>query len=234
MLIYLCDDSKSDILRLTTFIENYFEYINIKHTIISFTDSESLIKKYKEVIHKPDLIFMDIYMQNTDGMEAIKILESYGCSSKIIFVTSSIEHAIESYKVNAIYYLHKPYSYQDFSNAMKKCGIFSNEENLSICVSYNRTEKFFLYKDIMYVESGNHCSYIHTFNEVFKVAKTLSSMSPDLLKNESFVYCGKSFIINLNNVTNLTSEALCFSNNDEVHIPVRSYKSIKSLYLQRN
>ncbi len=57
---------------------------------------------------KYDLIFLDIYMDGITGMETAKRIRQTDHDCRIIFITISPEFAVESYNVNASFYLLKP------------------------------------------------------------------------------------------------------------------------------
>ena len=64
-----------------------------------------------------DLIFVDINMPDTNGLEFIRSLEN---PPMTVFVTAYSDYAVESYKVNALDYLLKPYGSDDFNRTMEK------------------------------------------------------------------------------------------------------------------
>jgi len=65
----------------------------------------------------PDVIFLDIQMAELSGMDFARLVSE---KSKIIFTTAFETYALESYKVNALEYLLKPFSYSDFLQAANK------------------------------------------------------------------------------------------------------------------
>lgn len=74
--------------------------------------------KQKEMENQtPDVIFLDIQMPYINGLEFAQIIEE---DTKIIFTTAFKDYAINGYKVNAIDYLLKPFSYANFLTAAKK------------------------------------------------------------------------------------------------------------------
>lgn len=78
----------------------------------------SAIEAMKELRDNPvQLLFLDIQMPELSGIEFAKILPG---TTKIIFTTAFQQYAIEGYKVNALDYLMKPISYDDFLNATNK------------------------------------------------------------------------------------------------------------------
>ena len=65
----------------------------------------------------PDVIFLDIQLAEMNGMEFASIVPP---QSRIIFTTAFQQYALESYKVNALDYLLKPFGYTDFLQAANK------------------------------------------------------------------------------------------------------------------
>lgn len=70
MLIFICDDSKADQLRLARNINNYAMELHASVTVQVFDSADSMLKDYKSRKDKPDIIFLDIYMDGTNGMDA--------------------------------------------------------------------------------------------------------------------------------------------------------------------
>ena len=64
-----------------------------------------------------DLIFVDIQMPDLTGIEFARSLED---APKIIFTTAYEKYALEGFKLNAIDYLLKPFSYEEFLKAAGK------------------------------------------------------------------------------------------------------------------
>ena len=58
-----------------------------------------------------DVIFLDIQMPEVNGMEFARFLDK---NTRIIFTTAFSEYALDGYKVNALDYLLKPFSYSEF------------------------------------------------------------------------------------------------------------------------
>ena len=96
MLIYLCDDSESDLLRLKHYLNKYAEQLKLNFELFSFSSGEELLAAFQQADTKPELIFLDIFMEKLSGMEAARQLRSRNYQGGIIFTTSSTEHAVSS------------------------------------------------------------------------------------------------------------------------------------------
>lgn len=64
-----------------------------------------------------DLVYTDINMPDLNGLDFIKTMKN---PPMVVFVTAYPEYAVESYKVNALDYLLKPYSSEDFERTAEK------------------------------------------------------------------------------------------------------------------
>jgi len=67
--------------------------------------------------YNADIIFLDINMPNLSGLQLLKILQP---QQPVIFTTAYAEHAVESYELNAVDYLLKPFSFERFTKAVYK------------------------------------------------------------------------------------------------------------------
>lgn len=67
--------------------------------------------------HPVELLFCDIQMPELNGMELTRMLPP---QTRVVFTTAFSRYAVEGFRVNAIDYLLKPISYEDFLSAARK------------------------------------------------------------------------------------------------------------------
>lgn len=154
------------------------------------------ILKEKEV----DLIFLDINMPVLTGMEFIKALKS---PPAFIFTTAYRDYAIESYELNAIDYLLKPFGFERFLKAIDKYQ-YSNQHktngtNESIYFTINRTNHRVLVDSILYLESLKDYTQIHTTTDKLTVRGNLSTTMQKLPLNK-FIRIHRSYTIALSKI----------------------------------
>lgn len=70
------------------------------------------------ILHKPDLVLLDIEMPSLSGTAMAKEIKAQLSETEIIFTTAYPEHAVEAFKVGALHYLLKPISENDFKEAI--------------------------------------------------------------------------------------------------------------------
>ena len=187
MTIYICDDSKSDLLRLNHHLQEYLSHQDQKITIESFQSGEELLRRYEETMEKPSLIFLDIYMDDPDGMSVAHTLREEHYEGGLIFTTSSMEHAMDSYNVDALYYLQKPYDHEDFMNAIRRCTSIFEGTSKQYRINVQGKELQIPLRDILYFETGRHVTLIHTLTDTISITKVLSEVCEDFEQNPYWI-----------------------------------------------
>jgi len=117
----------------------------------------------------------------------------------IIFVTSLAQYAINGYEVNAFDFILKPINYYSFSLKMKRAlPVLKSKANRTISISNKRNVRVVEISAIKYIEVNDHKLVIH-FGD-FDSFDTLNKYF-DLLKNDNFILCNRSYLVNLRYVS---------------------------------
>jgi len=221
--------------------------INVIAEHIEKTDFLSLRQSFTNPVkafnflleNRVDIIFIDIQMPDISGIDLVKKLEYKPC---IIFTTAYDKYALEGFKVDAIDYLLKPVDYPEFSKAAYKAKkwIDANNEIKSI-----KTNNEFLFikseykiirielNSIKYIEGMSEYVRIHRDNA--KAIMSLLSLKSlqEQLPDDKFMRVHKSYIVNLNKITEIESNTIVFDN--KVIIPVsKMYREEFQQYVNRN
>lgn len=180
------------------------------------------------------LLFLDIQMPELSGVEFAKILPR---DTKIIFTTAFPQYALEGYKVNALDYLLKPISYEDFLRATEKAQDWYNI--LQKREAYNDDRIMFIkseYKllrvcldDILYVEGLK--DYVRICLKNGEKIMSLMSMKKleDYLPHPEFLRTHRSYIVHMPEVRSIDRFRIVFG---EVFIPISdNYKEEVQQYL---
>lgn len=155
-----------------------------------------------------DLVFLDIHMPRLSGMQLARILPD---SARVVFTTAYADHAVEGFRVNAIDYLLKPVSYEDFLEAAVRAQkIFEATANvvapvppaadfLTVKSEYRLLRIPF--DEIIYIEGLKDYVRINT-GDGSKPVLTLMSMKSleEALPASQFMRVHRSFIVNLDKV----------------------------------
>ncbi|MGN1102004.1 MAG: LytR/AlgR family response regulator transcription factor [Huintestinicola sp.] len=118
MRIAICDNeiNEANNIRFALMdIEKNLE-IDIFESGVIFLDSIRGGRRY-------DLVFMDIYMGDENGLDIVREMQKISPDTQVIFSTVSTDHAVEAFEVNAIGYLVKPYSEADIVKAFARATV---------------------------------------------------------------------------------------------------------------
>lgn len=234
MLIYICDDVEQDRMRLTHSLQKYSSTLSSEYAvsdlqIASFDSADEMIKTYAKSRVKPDLIFLDIYMQGKDGMDAARMLRKLDCQAGVIFVTNSDDHAIESYDVDALYYLKKPYTWDRFLAAMEKCRQIFLINASCFTASSNRKKYKIPYHKILYFETSGHTVIVHQkASDYLSFYLSMASVMEMIRDYPYFLPVGKSYIVNMNDVKQYNDGMLEMEDGSYISVPVRCQKDVQS------
>jgi len=181
---------------------------------IEFTDQQPV-----------DLMFVDINMPDLNGLDFVKSLKN---KPYIIFTTAYSEYALEGFKVDAVDYILKPISYDEFLRAVNKVRdrmtttaaatsetVTMNKESLFVKSEYKLIR--IQLADIKYIESANEYIQIHLETEKpITTLVRLKTIEGELPKDK-FMRVHRSFIVNLEKVKVIDRNRIVF---DKVYIPV--------------
>ena len=85
---------------------------NIELTV--FTNPIAGIEQVKKI--KPNILFLDIEMEDINGRDLARDLPH---EVMLIFTTAYAQYALDGFELNAIDFLHKPFSYARFEKQYK-------------------------------------------------------------------------------------------------------------------
>ena len=108
-----------------------------------------------------DLIFLDIYIKQANGMDLAAQLREKGDSCALIFVTSSDAFAVASYDVQAAYYLLKPLDTNKLTKVLDSIQIKRVQDTRYIEVICDRTLLRVPVKTILYADTFHNAVHIH-------------------------------------------------------------------------
>lgn len=187
-----------------------------------------------------DVVFTDINMPDLSGMDFVKSLPS---APMVVFMTAYAQYAVDSYKLSAVDYILKPYSFADFQRAANKVLETYNARHRDITERHSEADSLFVKVDYRYVRIGlSTIRYIKGYGEYLQVfvegsphpLLTLSSFA--VIKErltDNFLQVHRSYIVNMNHVDHISRGRIVMD--AETYIPVGdSYKTLLQEYLQNH
>lgn len=200
MKIALCEDEKMYIEDVKEKLKAYVTPEGGKIVLEVFGSALILLDALGK--EKFDAILLDIVMPGYSGMEAARDIRRINASIPIVFLTSSPEYAVESYRVHAFDYLMKPVKSEDLFNTLNDIfAVKQVKSNDSITVTYNKETNVILLDKLVFLEVRSRTLYFYMLNgSCIEVTGRLSDYEEPLLTHSNFLKVHRSFIVNMNHM----------------------------------
>ena len=228
--IALCDDEAKMLDEVTAYIEKYAEKKSGQGFQIFRFDSARALVNALDDAKVFDIFVLDVYIGDEMGTALAKDIRKRGIESPIVFLTTSLEHAPESYETGTLRYLIKPINPKKFYEALEAAVERAEKvgEKLIKLKTENGVESINASR-IMCSEAHDHYQYVTLLTgERLKVRMTVTELFTMLSKYGGFVRIGSAYIINLRHVKNVTPTNVCLYNNYKIQIPRGKFTDIKN------
>lgn len=203
------DDEPLALALLSRFIEQT-QFLSLEGKFDSAIEALNYINK-----NSVELVFLDIQMPDLTGMELARILQGKATHQqpKIIFTTAYDQFAIEGYKVSAMDYLLKPFSYEEFLRASTK--VYHALETHAVDEAENKLPYIFLkveyqlqkvfLNEIICVEGYKDYVKVHLVGKPHPLLSLTSLKNmEEILPKDQFMRIHRSFIISLDQIQSVT------------------------------
>ena len=115
--IALVEDESEYVQILYGYLKKYEEVNQVSFQIVTFSDGLDIASEYKADY---DIILLDIQMKHLDGMRTAEEIRKLDENVIFIFITSTVQFAVQGYLVDALGYVLKPVPYLAFSQILSK------------------------------------------------------------------------------------------------------------------
>ncbi|SDH85843.1 LytR/AlgR family response regulator transcription factor [Desulfosporosinus hippei] len=232
--IAICDDNNNELIQINQIVEEFRASHSSKYNIKCDTFSSSLdLLVATENRKSYDLLILDVVMPLMTGIEVATEIRQKSNLSKIIFLTLSREFAVDSYKVDAFYYLLKPINKEELMPILEKaCADIADEKENGILVKCKTCLTKILLHNLEYTEVLGRTLFFHlTTGEVLESYGTMSQLENDLLRDKRFIKPHRSYIVNMDCIHRITDKDIITFSNKPIPISRELYKTIKQAYI---
>lgn len=203
--IAVVEDNAEDLERLKGFIERYAHENKVEIKTTTFQDGMDIVMNYR---HGWDIIFLDIKTPNLDGFSAAKEIRAQDSTVLMIFITNMARYAINGYEVEALDFILKPVSYEQFFMKMQKAIIAAKmREHKHVMLSTKDRGIRVSIDEILYVEVTDHHLQIVTIHDVYTIFESLNRFEKQLPVGR-FSRCSRSYLVNLQQVRRITASTV--------------------------
>ena len=159
--ICIVEDELSQAELLKNYINKYGNSTKQPFNITHLSDGIDLVDDYKGQF---DIILLDIQMKHLDGMAAAEKIRKVDSDVIIIFITSTVQYAVQGYAVDALGYVLKPVPYTQFEQLFEKAitRVNAKKQHVYVKVSVDDKQMKLDCDTISYIESQRNNVIIHT------------------------------------------------------------------------
>lgn len=159
---------------------------------------------------RPAIAFLDIEMENVTGLTIASQLPPETC---FIFTTAYLNYALEGFNLDAVDYLHKPFSFARFETALAKAirriGMQTapqQHEERSIVVKQEYSNVNIPLDDILYVEAMEGYSKIFRSNGKCIISRIILKKISAMLPENEFIRIHRSYIVAKSKISSFTRQ----------------------------
>jgi len=225
MKIAVCEDNAEDRALICDYIRDYMARHSYFAEIIPFADGESLLKAFPSGSFK--LLFLDIFMPGISGIDTARKIREMDQHCKLMFITSSPDFMAESFTVQTSDYVVKPIRRETMDKTMTVFYDALEKSSRKIDVPVGRGGNVGIaVAKVEYVEAFGKLTVFSMHDSTVETQLTISE-AEELLGDEPFLRCHRSYIINMNHVKDLNDDHFLMKNGGLVPLPIRNRRELR-------
>ncbi len=219
----ICEDEKIYAGKLSDSLKKYFCSTGEKTEIDIFADGVPLVENMIRG-EQYNVIFLDIQLESSDGMDIAEKIRKLDKNVPIIFVTGLETRASDGYAVSAFDYIVKSDFDCKFQYVMSR--LMQTLEKKSISVG-DTSGNFCVIPiaEIMYAESEGRGTAIYTHNETVHTNIPISKLSAELPESK-FIEIYKSIYVNISEIKRTMTDTLELSDKKILPLSRRRKKAV--------
>lgn len=221
--IYICDDEKDVTEKIHRYITGYFINHPSEYEILDFNSGKGLLAQTKQ--NRADVIFLDIDLKDSHGIEIAKAIRQFDKKVKIIFITNYTNYKGQAFSVHAFGYIDKPIDGIKITEQLDEVKNYLLEEKKDITYKFVTTDGLIdlELKDILYFANENRRIKIVTFSNEYFMKQKISTLEKQL-SDYNFKSPHSSYLVNLDYVTDVRNYIVYMIN--DIEVPLSQRKSI--------
>ena len=222
MKILICDDMHEETERLAKLLSD--------EDITVFQSGADVL----EHIHAGaavDVCILDIVMPEMSGIALAEQLRADGWTGRLVFLSASSEFGPQSYRVGAFDYLLKPPTPESLKALLDRLKTETKRaDTKSILLKTRGVSKSVLFRELSYAEAmRDKVIFNKTDGGKLEVGMTFADAARELLSDRRFVQCHRSYIVNMDEIAEISESELVTRNRARIPIS-RGYGGARETY----
>lgn len=228
--IAVCDDEQFYRKKIKMLLERFLTERECSYVVETFPSGEAFLCCGENAV-KYDIVFLDISMEELDGIQTAMRIRAFRSDTYIVLVTSHISYVLEGYKVDAVRYIMK----DTLDAAVPECmhAIMQKMRAARVTFPFTGGERSLYADNILYIESQRHRSvfrYMEAGPVCYQIYEKLDEIEMRLREYE-FLRIHKSYLVNLKHIQKISNYKVYLDTGEELPVPRSKYRSVKETYV---
>ena len=217
--IAVCDDEAIDRRRAAELTREIMAVEGLPCALSSYESAADLLAAIQDGA-RFHILLLDVMMDGLDGMGLAAELRKLGDSTAIIFVSSNREMALRGYEVSAARYLAKPVRREQLREALLYCyRTFCEKKEILLLTT--KGQRRIPLSTILYVEAMERVTKLVLTDRQEEISMKFSDLTA-LLPKRQFVFCHRSYLVNLEHIAYIRGRELELTNGES--LPISKYR----------
>lgn len=229
MNLAIVDDNQIQQEIILSTLRTYENEKNTSLEISSYNDGDSFLNAY--IPGDFDLIFMDIYLKDQNGIDIVRKIRQIDSKVLIVFLTTSAEHIFEAAPFHFFDYILKPFEYTQIFHVLDEALQLLPESEPELSFEYRSFDVHFPLSKIQYIYSNNHEVIIHTSNGTQAFRLPFYSVT-DHLNDSRFLQCNRGIVLNMDYIKTMESDYFEMTDSKCFPIKTKGRKQIREQYIK--
>ncbi len=178
-----------------------------------------------------DVVFMDIYMPDLDGVETARQLRQKTERIFLIFMTASDEHYPDAFSLHAFDYVTKPFTQARLEKVLDEVLDHSPGDEAFVKVSTVAADQKIYLRDIVAVRTDGHYLDINTGHQDFARVRLTAAQFLELTGNDKrFLNINRGLIVNMEHVKAVTELGAMMDDGSALPVAVKKQDEVVQQY----
>lgn len=227
--IAVCDDQKLFAHGVKSVLDKIIDKYHMEFDVHVYLCGNRLLDDFQKGLFF-DIIFLDIFMENSNGYDIATKLRETNKFSKIIFLTSTQDYVYDGYKVGASGYILKPYDEQTITKVfLDVVNHLDSPVEKTITIDYKGCITKLAIRDIEFFESRDHMIMVHTKEKIYSFYGKINQLEQKYSKFD-FFRCHRSYLVNIFKIDRIVNNDVITKSNKVVPISRSQIKALRSIF----
>lgn len=192
MNIIICDDEKNIVNLIHSQISEFFAEKSIAVKVYTFISAEEVMT----INQSYTMAFLDIEMEDLNGIDLAKWLKEQNENVLIFFITSHADYLDDAFDVHAFRYLHKPINHKRLCDGLEHALKEYEEMNFTLDCECDDGDFIININDIIYLYIEERKVKLVTQNRTYTTKNKIKDWKTRL-ETHNFSQPHNSFLVNL-------------------------------------